>query len=246
MQFDQRLGDAEAQAGATDQVAQGVVGAEERSEDVWLRGLGDAHAGVAHVDAHLVAVATRDHVDVATLGGVLAGIADQVDGDLAQALAVGHDLRQALLNVDRQRDHALGELRVERFTHLGQELGQVERLAPQADLACLGFGNVQQFVEQLDQPHDVVLDHPEKIALWLVQRAERAEEQQIDIATDRGQRRAQFVRCGGDKLALQPIGQHLARDIVVDHDPAEPLAIRCQHRRAMGPQHAVAHLELLH
>ncbi len=87
-------GHREAQAGAAETPGRGIVPLAEQGEQLGLRLLGDADAGVAHRQpqpARLAfTVGGQLHLDPA-IGGELHGVADQVEEHLAQAGRVGAD-----------------------------------------------------------------------------------------------------------------------------------------------------------
>lgn len=77
------FGDAQAQAGAADLVAQWVVGAEEWGENMAL-GVGrDAHAGVAHIDTQAAAAVAQRYVPCPPIGVYLQALPTRLTGDLA-------------------------------------------------------------------------------------------------------------------------------------------------------------------
>ena len=149
----QLVDDGEAEAGAAEQPGGGTVGLSEGVEDVAVLLLGDADAGVAHLDAHTVAVMGTDgaHQHLAPFGE-LDRVADQVDQDLAQSGGVaGDEVGQPGVDQAGQLHPLVAGLFAEQLGDVLQHLVQVEVDTLQGELALLHFGEVEDVVDQVQQ-----------------------------------------------------------------------------------------------
>ncbi len=163
----------------------------------------DAHAVVADDEQKFHAIFFNAQPDLPAVGGELQGVEQQVERDFFQLVVVAQDYIQFGIYVDFQSDSfgdgqladGTGEA-VDEFRH-----GDGFRL----DLKPPGFepDQVEQIVDELEQPHAVGLHGQEHIAsagvelglIFLDERFQRREQQ--------GQRRAQFVADVGEETALE-------------------------------------------
>ena len=199
-QFGQQVGDGQAQAGA------GVTGtppgtaALEGQKDALLILRGDADAGVDHLDARDLAAVVEPQGHAAGVGEAH-GVAQQVDEDLPEPLGVGiHVGRHAPAGLQVE-DEPLGfGLRRNHSHQVVQELvhrqrGKVEPQAPGLDA-----GQIEQAVDQPVHVLAAAVDGVERgaaCALHLV-----VLEQNLRVAQDAVERRAQFVGDAGDVARL--------------------------------------------
>ena len=122
----------------------------------------------------------------------LDGIRDQVDQDLPQPLLVGinHE-RQHGRPLEDEIDALGGRLQAEHADQLIEEFAQADLVAGQIKPACLDLGDVQDAVDQPRQMVGAAPDHAHLVAWFGVQG--RVLLQQLRVAGDRVERRAQFV-----------------------------------------------------
>ena len=114
----------------------------------------------------------------------------------ASGRSAGHvELEPLGLLVD-PRAHQRGDL--------ADGVGHVGRPAVDLDAAGLDARDVEQVVDQVDEPVGGQLDDLDELALAVVEVGAGGGEQ-LDEALDRRQRAAQLVRGGGDELALEPL-----------------------------------------
>ena len=94
--------------------------------------------------------------------------------------------------VGHQADPAGGGLGIHDIDHLGHHFGHPHRGQPQRDLAELDVRQIGQVVEQPAQPLGVTEGDLQE-ALGVLSLLQRAGQQRLEIALDRGERRAQLV-----------------------------------------------------
>ncbi len=151
-QVGELFADGQAQPGAFAAAGDGAVELAELFEDLLLFGRADARAGIGDADADggVVGLLSAD-LDAAAFGGELDGIAQEVVQDLLDLLRIGIDQRQAVGDVQAHLDHLLlGQRRKERHQPL-QQVRDTGLLDAQLHLAGLGFGQVQQVINHVQQ-----------------------------------------------------------------------------------------------
>ena len=98
-------------------------------------------------------------------------------------------------------------LRVEpRLAHdLVRDSGDVDRLAPQEQLARLDLRHLQEVLDQRSETVALVVDVLQELAPLVLAPLDVGSEQCIGVALDAHERRPQLVRDGREQLALQAI-----------------------------------------
>ena len=134
------------------------------------------------------------HLDRRAGGRVDERVAQQVAEHLAQLVAVADDLGGA---VDLQCDLAAGRGGAPVVDRVADERGEVE-LGVRRVGHLVEAGQGQQVLDQHAHPRRLVLDAPHRL-LDLGRVARGAHAEQLGVAADRGQRRAQLVRGVGDE-----------------------------------------------
>ena len=115
---------------------------------------------------------------------------------------------------------------------------EIDGLALDRELARLDLGEEEQVAHELEQPLRVPLDDLEVAPAPGLGRLEVLE-QQLDVAADRGQRRAQLVGDERDELVLEPV--ELAEPVVLLGEEAlDGLGFRTG--RALGVEQPAAFL----
>ncbi len=183
MGFHGALGDVETEAVAIHGVAD-VAGAEELPEDLPLLRGRDPAAGVLHAAEHLPTLDLHLHRDLAALGRVLHGVAQEVLDGHARVFFVQHRLGQ-------RGGHVLDELHA-LFLGLGLDHAQnfleegIEIHLLLADLhpAKLDAGNVEDHVHQLDKAAGNSLDGLDVNFLFLSQLAHVAAHHHFQVPLD--------------------------------------------------------------
>ena len=172
------------------------------------------------------------HGDAAALGGELERVRDEVVDDLAEPRAVGFDDRHPRV-LERQLDAAVLRGRLRRLDALADEPREVERLRLELELPRLQVADEEQVGHEAEQALGVAVDDAEEVLLLLGEFPHLAVQHRLDVADDRGQRRAQLVRDVGDELVLQPL-----RLVRVAHRPLEQrlqlLVLRLELRAHVG------------
>ncbi len=127
-------------------------------------------------------------------------------------------------------------MNVELGRQLADQLAQRDDPLVQLDRPGLQARHAQQILNDLRQMVGLAVDCLHELALLV--RRELARQQQLGVAEDRRERRAQLVRDDRDELGLQPVGLALAGDIAHHPQPAgqAPQAVARRRRE---------HLELL-
>ena len=210
--------------------------AEELVEDLALLGLGDAATGVADPDHGDVAVASDAALD-ATAGGVyLIALLNRLSktcasrslsplmSSLAPPLAVSRSSSSpaavaALRASTAERSQQLGHGDAFDVEHRGDRL-QRRR---------------EQVVDQAVQPPGVAL-YDEQVGARVLREVLGVVEDDVDVADDRGQRRAQLVADRGDELVLDPRGHDQLGDVVVGQHRAAEVAVVAEVRRRRDRQ----------
>ena len=164
MALDDRLRDRQAQADAGDRRLLGRLGAVEALEQTALVGLGDAQAGVGHLDHHAVAAVDHAHVDAAAGGRELERVRDQVVERLPQPARVALDGGDRL-GVQAQLDAELVGARARGLDRLGGDVVERGGTGLERQLARLELGDEQQVADQALEALGVALDDVQEVAL---------------------------------------------------------------------------------
>ena len=136
---------------------------------------------------------------------VLDGIEQEVDQHLLHAGAVGVDEAGNVEAAEGHADAALARLRLDHRPAFDHHLGQRHRLVGQRELARLDEGQVQHFVDQLQQV-PAGLEDLLDVALLRRRRRRRARLQQLREPQDGVERRAQLVAHAGEEIRFGVIG----------------------------------------
>jgi hypothetical protein len=122
----------------------------EHVEDPRQHDLGNADAGVLHLETGLAVLLTDSDVDAAAALGVLDRVGQEVREHLGEARDVAVDMDRPLGH--REMDHEPGL--VDRGAHgldrVEREPGQRDALLPELDLALADAREVEQVVDQPD------------------------------------------------------------------------------------------------
>ena len=150
------------------------------------------------------------------VGRELAGIRQQVDEDLDQALLIADQLGQRFGQVDRDVLAALREDRAHELDRIAHHRLQRKRLAPDAELASLDAHALEQVVDEPHQTERAALEILEQLPLLRAGHFVDAVVQQLDRGELRRERRAELVRDVGEHgIARAP--HRLELGLVADH-----------------------------
>ena len=144
------------------------------------------------------------HVDPAAVGRELDRVRDEVVEELGDARPIPRDEGHGARGEGECDLLGLG-LRPGRLDAFGGDRGEVEAVDVEDELAGLHLRDEEQVADEVEEPLRVALDDAEELALLVRQLARLAVEQELDVAPDRRQRRAQLVRHERDELVLQPV-----------------------------------------
>ena len=170
----------------------------------------DPRSGVPHHQPQRLGVVLDVDADPA-LEGELEGVGDQVEHDLLPHLPVDVDRLGRGRAIERQLEVRAVHDRLERAGDLGGERSDVDRLVRCLDPSRLDAAEVQQRVDELQQPRPVSLHRELALALPARQRVGPVREAVIHVAEHEGQRRAELVAhvAEEDGLGLVQLGQRL-------------------------------------
>src|SRR3954463_6152723 len=205
--------DVQAEAAAVRLGGERIARLAKLVEDQLLVGHINSRPVVAHFHAQRAALVAQRNADAPSSGlAELDGVGQQIEQHLDDAIDIG-----------AHRPHRLGELELHLDAALLEHLAHAgHRIADQrahVDLALAPFGlarldlrKVEHLVDEARQPLGLLRDDAEK-AIALTGLDVRMLEQNLRKGADRGERRAQLVRHGGDEVVLQPVelGQPLVR-----------------------------------
>ncbi len=104
-----------------------------------------------------------------------------------------------------ERDLLLLGERPRGLDRLGRDRREVDRADLEGELARLDLGEEEEVADKVEEPVRVSLDHTQELALLVRDLARLAVEDELEVAADRGQRRAELVRDEGDELVLQVV-----------------------------------------
>ena len=203
MPLDDALCDHEAEPGAARIRPRPVAAAEELGEELALLLRGHAQPGVVHHD--LDRPVRRPRADAHAPGPrVLERVRDEVPEDLDEPVPVAHDRRQGG-QVLLESESAPVRLDPEGGGHVAENGHEVDELPAELHPARLDLGHVQEIVDQGAQPVRALGGDLEEALLEVGHRPRLALEDELDVASERGQRGAKLVRDRGDELVLHPL-----------------------------------------
>ncbi len=207
MLLDQKLADRQAQAQAAIARLDRALGTMELAKDAFLLGGRNADAGIGHRHGRL-AVGGLDSERNRSGCRELTGVADQVEDDLMEPRPVAeHPGTLPGQRCPPGQTSFFGHL----LADLGrcmQDLGQVERLAQQAQLPGFAAGQIQDIADQLPQVLGVGVDpfHVVEHDAGQLRFAALLAEDHVAQTDDQRQRRPQFVTDDRQEAALEPVG----------------------------------------
>ena len=217
MGLDNRLGDGQAEADARDRaLGRRARPVEALEQPVLLRGR-DADAGVLHLDERLAVVRRQPHADAPTLGGELHGVGYEVVEHLSQSVAVAGHGRQGL-GGGGQRELLRLRPRARSLDRLRGQSREVDVADLQREASGLHMSDEQEVADEAQQAARIAVDDAEKAAVVGAQRV-GVLEHELEVADDRGQRRAQLMRDQREELVLEDLRLALGRlavDVLAD------------------------------
>jgi len=158
----------------------------------------------------------RNHINAASCRGIADGIVQQVFKHLAQAPGIAFDRGDFLclvpepipaLQMKREAiSERLGDVSLCSGDGLSGERGDVDQAIVELKRACLDLGDFEQAIRQHLQAHARLLDHLEKLVLFLWGKLLASVQECRRIPVDHRQRRAKLMTNGGQKLDKQSFG----------------------------------------
>ena len=186
--IDDRFRDRETEAGAR-LLAAGGVETLEALEETSMVARPDADAPVADGDRELVGVARHAHQHAAARRGELHRVRHQVRQHLDQAVAIAGDERQIGIELAADRDVASGRVRAQARDRLLDQRPRRDGRERQIHFSELELRNVENVVDEADQPVGVLQADHEELALDRRQ-GRRLAEDELQRSLDRRERRA--------------------------------------------------------
>ena len=203
-QLGQQMGDGQAQAGAGVTAAPPGAAALEGHEDALQVLLGNADAGVYHLQARHLAAEVQPQNDVAVVGEAHR-IAQQVEQDLAQPLGVSADvLGHPALGLQLKAQVLGRSLRRHHVHQIVQKLPHRQRRRVQPQPASLDARQIEQAIDQTVQVLAAAVDSGHRAARRVAQAA--VLEQDLGITQDAVERGAQLMGDASDITRLGLVG----------------------------------------
>src|SRR5260370_705409 len=140
------FGDGKSQAGAADFAGAGDIDAVEALEDAGLVGAGDADAGVGNREGDFGVVSGSADGNLATGGGVLHGVVEEILQDFGETAAVGGDVRHGLLQIHGDAQIFFGGGALRGFDATLDELGNAQAANLKFQAVGIHFGKLEQSV----------------------------------------------------------------------------------------------------
>ena len=201
----EHLADRQAQARAAARRSARFRAPRERLEHVLELAGGDAGPGVLDLEHGHLAHMGEPELDAAHVRE-LDGVAEHVDEDLTQSLLVGTDeLRQRLGERAAKLDALGRRLQLEHANDLLDAVAKAHRLGLDAELAGLDPSDVERALDEREQVLATAPDDAD--GLVAVRRHRGVVLEQLRIAEDAVERRAQLVAHGRDVAALGLVGE---------------------------------------
>jgi hypothetical protein len=170
-----------------------------------LRGHPDS--GVGDDDPYPGAVGFSADMDPAALRRVQVGVGEEVPDYLPELVGVSQRGRQGRRDVDPELLVFASDSCAEQLDGLTDGLADIDRSSIDRGLVGAQPGDVEQFVDKVDEPIGGAADDLDELSLARRDRVGvGATGQQLGEALDRGQRAAQFMRRGRHEIAAGPFG----------------------------------------
>src|SRR5262245_59265639 len=219
---DQVLHDREPQARPAGGARARLVDAVEALEDPVEVAARDADARVLHRDQAVAVLTGEPQRDAPGRARVLDRVVDQVVEHLRHGLLVAAHPQGALAAPDLEAQALRRQGWLAQAQHAVEHLAPVDRRALDRELARLDARQAEEVGHQVGQPLHVGVDALKELDVVALV-VQRAREQRLDEALDRGQRGLQLVRDVGDEVAPDALQAPQLRD-VVQHDDEAALA----------------------
>ena len=220
---DDLLDDAETEPGAALLSCIAGVGLGEFFEHTRSKFSRDAVAVVADRDAYAVAMLAYRDQDLAVLRRELDCVRQEVGDDLGEAVGIGVHLAGGIVVEANADVEAVGKTAA-RLDDLLDQRARAEALKLKRGLAGLDLLDVEDVVDEADEPLAVDLGNADQSSGRFRESAAGTADQQTERAGDRGQRRPQFVTYGRYELILQPLDPLALADVEDDAEHEQALA----------------------
>ncbi len=181
-----------------------VLDAMEALEHAGKISLGNADAGIG--DAQLDAIAPRSqvHLDPA-FEGELEGVRQQIQDDLFPHVPIHvHGFRQRIA-ADDERETCLFNGRSEHAREVGRHLREVRGFVGGVDAPGLDAREIQERIDQPQQPEGVAMRHLLPLPMHGRQRRHGIGQAVFERSHQQGERGSQFVADVAEERRLRPI-----------------------------------------
>src|SRR5262245_17491650 len=160
----------------------------------------NAGPGVTHGELDLRATFAQADLDLA-LESELEGIGDEIENDLLPHLAVDKGRLRQRRTVDREVEPGLLDRRAKHARKLGRVFRKVGGLVARLNAARLDAGEIEQRVDELEQPQAVAVDELDLPVMGRTPRGPRPELtfEVVERPQHQRQRRAKFVTDVGEE-----------------------------------------------
>jgi len=217
----------------------------------------NADAGIGDGEADGGALARERDGDAAARRGELQRIGDEVEHDLADRARIGIGLRQARLDIERQRDARLLGLEGDDVEGGSGRLAEIDRLAAQGLLAGLHLREVEHVVHEREQVLPALVDEGRVLHIAGMGGAEGLARDHLGEAQHRIQGRALLVRDTREEAGLggarclrclarigeRELGRLAGRDVARDRDDLADPALLAAFAALDHPDGAHPHLD---
>ena len=201
MQLDQIRDQREADAGALVGAAPGALDAMKALEDARQLVLGNARARVAHRQLD-PSVSDRAQADPdAALEGELEGIRQQIEQDALPHLRIDEGAFDDGFAFDREHQPCAFDRGAKGAREIGREPRQVDLAIGRADAACLDASEVEQRVDQAQEPQLIVVDRGQLLTGERAARGQRI----LRGCQHQRERRAKLVAHVAEEGRLGPV-----------------------------------------
>ena len=195
LSFGEGLSDAEADAGVTNALDEGAVGAVGASKDALEVFVADAAAGVGDTEDHEVVFGLdargEDDFGVGHRGG--AGVSEEARDDLENGIAIGGDRREVVGDVHAEANTLFAELRADAGEGVFNNLYDFEVLLLKHEGAGINSSDAEEIINSIRHALGAGFDSFEETALESADDADGFAHEEIGIADDGRERLAQLL-----------------------------------------------------
>jgi len=240
--LDDRAHDRQPESEPGDRAAGRVARAVETVEQMRLVLRRNADAGVGDLDARARSLAREPYCDAPTGRCELERVRQQVVEHLREPVAIA-DAALDGLELCHERDACLLGAAAGELDRIAHERGEVDFGWLQQQRRAVHLGREQEIADESHEPAGIALDHLEMTRVLWREGGDVVAQQQLDVAEDRRQRRAQLVRDEREEVLFGPLGLAFARDVAHHEQPADQSPAAVAHRRRVAREGAPTALQ---